>query len=61
MVYRQGVIFRRSDFFLMDAELHLVATIPEQLSRRMMEKALREADPGRRLEQLAALLSTAVN
>ena len=61
VVYRQGVIFRRSDFFLIDADLHLVATIPEQPSRRMMEEAQRETDPGRRREHLAALLSTAVN
>jgi hypothetical protein len=61
VVYRQGVIFRRSDFFLMNADLHLVATIPEQPSRRMMEEALREADPDRRRAKLSALLATAVN
>lgn len=58
VVYRQGFILGRSDFFLMDGNLHLVATIPAQPSRRIMEEALLEADDEPRRLLLAELLAT---
>jgi hypothetical protein len=61
VVYRQGFIFARSDFFLMDSHLHFVATIPEEPSRRTMEEILLSPEPDRRLALARRHLASVVN
>lgn len=59
-VYQQGVIAGRSDFFLEDQRLRLVASWPEQPARRLLAAIGSEpAEPGRRdrLRELLARLA----
>lgn len=57
LVYLQGVIAGRSDFFLEDAGLRLVASWPEQPSRQLLTSLGDEADEDARRARLRELLA----
>lgn len=56
LVYRQGVIAGRSDFFLEDARLRVVAAWPEQPARQLLAAAGAADAEAERLRRLRALL-----
>ncbi len=59
ILFRQGFIAGRSDFFLEDHRIRFVAAWPEQPSRRLMERIAAESGAEERVRLLAQLIRQA--
>jgi len=56
LVFQQGVIHGRSDFWFVTRERELIASVPEQPSHTLLSRAAHEADPERRRAIMVDLL-----